>query len=243
MRAAVLVAALSVAALVPAPLARGAGTPRAPRVAISATPVRLHVVGPSARRVELHNIGTAAVTVDATRVGRGGRPATRWISVVPRRLTLRPGAIAAVTVRVVPPRRAEPGDHDAVVLLTTRPLLGARVAVRTRLGVVVREHVAGRIVHRLELRRLRVRHTGRYRGLDLSLANRGNVTELVPRGRIVVSLVRHGRVVARIRPSARAVRPGGLRIVQARYRGRLHGPVTAVVRIRGVHVHRYRLRL
>lgn len=243
MRAAVLVAVLSAAALVPASSAEGAGTPRPARVAISATPVRLHVVGASARRIELRNIGTAAVTVDATRAGRGARPATRWISVVPRRLTLRPGGTAALTVRVAPPRRAEPGDHDAVVLLTTRPRRGARVAVRTRLGVVVREHVPGRVVHRLELRRLRVRRTRGHRLLDLSLANRGNVTEPMPRGRIVVSLIRRGRVVARLRPHARALRPGARRVVRMRYGGRLHGRVTAVVRIRGVHVHRFRLRL
>jgi hypothetical protein len=115
--------------------------------------------------------------------------------------------------------------------------------VRTRLGVVVREHVPGRVVHRLELRRLRVRRTRGHRLLDLSLANRGNVTEPLPRGRIVVSLIRRGRVVARLRPGARALLPGGRRVVRLRCPGRLRGRVTAVVRIHGSRTHRYRIRL
>ena len=241
MRTPLLLGALAVALAVPAPFA-GAGTAR-PRVSLVASPARVLVRGPAARRVELRNAGATAVTVDATRTRLGRRPAATWLRVVPHRLLLRPGAKAAITIRVVPPRRAAPGDHHALVMLTTRSLRGARIAVRMRLGVLVRERVPGRIVHRLRLGGIRVRRRGRARVLALSLANRGNVTEELPRGRVVVALVRRGRVVARLRPGGRPLLPLARTTLAARYRGRLRGQATAVVTIAGAGRSRHRIRL
>ena len=50
------------------------------------------------------------------------------------------------------PMTVEPGDHDALVLLTTRPRRGPAVAVRMRIGVVVVVRAPGRVVRRLALR-------------------------------------------------------------------------------------------
>ena len=55
----------------------------------------------------------------------------------------RRGAKASLHVRAVPPRRAAPGDHPALVLLTTRPLGVKHVRVRLRVGVVVVLRVRG----------------------------------------------------------------------------------------------------
>src|SRR5581483_4359423 len=87
---------------------------------------------------------------------RGARSAAPWLKLRPSRFVLPAHTSATVVVSARIPRRAEPGDHDALVLLTTRPRAGARVAVRMRLGVLVVVRAPGRIVRRLELGRLRV---------------------------------------------------------------------------------------
>ncbi len=62
-----------------------------------------------------------------------------------------------MTVSSRAPAGARPGDHPAVVLLTTQPRRASGVAIRMRVGVVVFVHVAGTIVRRLDVRSLRVR--------------------------------------------------------------------------------------
>ena len=94
--------------------------------------------------------------------------------------------------RVALPRRVEPGDHDALILLTTRPWRSAGVAVRMRIGVVVVVRAPGRIVRSLAIRGLRVRRVGRARTLELALANGGNVTETIDAARVRLSFVRKG---------------------------------------------------
>jgi hypothetical protein len=162
------------------------------------------------------------------RIGRRGglRAATAWLAVRPRRFVLRPGASRLLTVRSRVPRHAEPGDHDALVLLTTRRRRSAAVAMRMRIGVVVVVRAPGRVVHRLVLHGIRVRRARRVRVLELGVANRGNVTETLARGRIVVVL-RRGGVRARLRSVARELRPHTSGVVQLRYGGRLRGRVAA----------------
>ena len=166
------------------------------------------------------------------RIGsRGGiRAATSWLRIRPARFVLRPGASRSLIVTSRLPRRVEPGDHDALVLLTTRPRRGAGVAVRMRIGVVVVVRAPGRVVRRVAVRGARVRRVGRARVLELRLVNRGNVTERLGRGRIRVVL-RRGRIHATLRAGPRMLRPRTSGIVQLRYRGRLRGWVTAQVRI------------
>src|SRR5205823_509086 len=131
----------------------------------------------------------------------------------------------------VVPRRARPGDHDALVLLTSRPIRGARVAVRMRLGIVVIVRAPGRTSRRLELHRLRVRRVGATRRLELLVANRGNVTEMLQRERLIMVLRRERQIVARLEPTARELLPQTSGIVQARYAGRVRGRVTAQVEL------------
>jgi hypothetical protein len=144
-------ALLALIALVLVPASAGAATTRPP-VALSATPARISLAGTGRAAIRVTNPGREAVVVDATRAGFGldlrGRPrvvsgtsrraATAWLSVRPTRFVLAARASATVAVSARVPRRVEPGDHDALVLLTTRP--SARrpgLAVRMRLGVVV----------------------------------------------------------------------------------------------------------
>jgi hypothetical protein len=161
----------------------------------------------------------------------GARAAGAWLTVRPRQLVLGAGASSLLTVTSRVPRRAEPGDHDALVLLTTRPQQGLGLPVRMRIGVVVVVRAPGRIVRRLELRELRVRRAGRARTLELLVVNWGNITETLGRSRVVVALHRRGLAPARLWPASRELRPRTSGIAQFSYRGRLRGWVTARVTI------------
>jgi hypothetical protein len=219
-------AAFGAAALL-APASAGAGGPRPP-ASLAVSPPHVALVGRASSIVHVTNPGAQAVVVDVGRAGFAldlrGRPrivnrtATSWIRFRPQRLVLGPGATAPLTVTSALGRRAEPGDHEALVLLTTRVRPAGRVAVRMRLGVVVAVRVPGRVVHRLVLRSLRVRRAG---VIELLVANRGNVTEPLDRVRVVVQ----GR---RLRAEPRDLLPRTRGIVAFRYR-RLHGAATAVV--------------
>jgi hypothetical protein len=243
--AALATAAVTAMVFAPASFPEGVGAGRPP-VALSVSPARIAVAAPGSRTIALRNVGAERVVVDIARRAVGRRTAARaWLKIVPARLSLRSATRAVLTVRVKPPRHAEPGDHHVLVLLTTRPLRASRVAVRMRLGVRVRVRVPGRIVRRLELQGLRVHRPRRARILLVSVVNRGNVTVQVG-GRVSVSLVRRGHILARLRPHGRRLLlPGARTILRLPYRGRVRGPVTAVVRVRlapGV-ARRYRIRL
>jgi translation initiation factor IF-1 len=135
-------------------------------------------------------------------------------------------------VATAPPRRAEPGDHPALVLLTTRPLGSRRVRVRLRLGVIVVLHVRGRIVRRLDARALTVRRRGSRRLLELRLVNRGNVTERLGADGLRLALVAHGRTVARLRPRSRELLPRSAGIAEFTYRGAARGLAVARIELR-----------
>jgi hypothetical protein len=227
--------------LVPAPA--GAGTTRPP-LGLTVTPARVALAGTGKASVRITNPGRGAVVVDVGRAGFSldlrGRPrvvaraapraATAWLTVQPGHFVLPAGASKWLTVSSRLPRRAEPGDHDALVLFTTRPRRSAGVAVRMRIGVVVVVRAPGRVVRSVAIRALRVRRAGRTRTLELVLANRGNVTEAIDAVRIRLSLVRNG-VRASVRGETRALRPRTNGVVQFRYRGRLAGWITARVRL------------
>lgn len=255
-RAAGIVLACSM--LVPA--AAGTSSTRTP-VGLTASPAHVTLAGPGRATVRVTNTGSRPVVVDAARAGFAldlrGRPrvvargvpgaATPWLTLRPRRLVLRPRASASLTVASKLPRHVEPGDHDALVLLTTRPLRAARVAVRMRIGIVVVVRAPGRILHRIELHELRVRRASRARTLELLIVNRGNVTEELGRDRILLTLVRRGQAYARLRPAARELRPRTRGIMQFTYRGRLRGWVTARITVssggNGVTRRTFRIRL
>jgi hypothetical protein len=218
-----------------------------PRVQLSVSPASVSLSGPSARTLKLRNDGTERVVVDVTRRTADGKTAARtWLGVVPTRLSLRAGATAVVTVRVTPPRGAEPGDHRVLVLLTTRPLRSAGgVNVQARLGVRVNVRLPGLVLRRLAFGRVRL-DAQPDRALLVPIANRGNVS-LVLRGHVKAYLAKRGRRVARLSASLpQALRPSGRTVLGFRVARHLHGRVTAVIRIRvgaTTAERRYRLRL
>ena len=120
------------------------------------------------------------------------------------------------------PARVEPGDHDALVLLTDPPLRRAGVAVRMRLGVRVVVRAPGRVARSLRLGGLRVRRAGGARILELWVANAGNVTETLWRGRVRLLVARRGGSM-RILAAPRELRPRTSGLVQAVYRRQLRG--------------------
>ena len=205
---AALVLAAAAASIPGAAAGRGIG--------LSASPLRLTLRGASAAAVTVRNPGRRALLVDVSRAGFArslrGQAAGAAGS---RRRELAPDAPAAVPARArreegsprpaVPSRRAAPGDHPALVLLTTRPLGVKHVRVRLRVGVIVVLRVRGRIVRRLDARALTVRRSGALRLLELRLVNRGNVTERLAGDGLRLSLLirrPEGRDAAAAEPGA-----------------------------------------
>jgi hypothetical protein len=215
-----------------------------PPVALTASPSRLELAGTSQATVRVTNGGASRVVLDVGEAGFAldlrGRPrvvaqrasprsAASWLAFRPRRLVLRPGASGSVMVASKVPARAEPGDHDALVLFTTRRRVADGLSVRVRMGVVVIVRAPGEIVRGIQARGLRILRRGRARTLELSLVNRGNVTESFARTRALVSLERDGRRLARVRCEARELRPRTRGVLEFRYRGPVSGRVIARV--------------
>ena len=224
MKQALVVTACGVLALAPTPAAARVGAER-PSVQLAVSPARLTLTAPAARRITLRNTGTRRVVVEVV-------PRADWLLVVPARLELRSGATRSLTLRVPPLQPAEPGEHRAHVLLTTRPLGGGRVDVKVRLGVRVTMHVAGTVVRRLALGRLRLRSRHEARLILVTVANHGNVT-INLRGRVSASLLRNGRRLVQLSARAPAtLRPGKRGLVVLRYAGHKRGVVTALLRVR-----------
>lgn len=225
----------------------GAGGARPP-VALTATPARVELVGSGAATVRIVNTGAMRVVVDVRTAGFAldlrGRPrivrasgarrsAVGWLRFRPRTLALAPGAAGSVSIVSTLPPRTEPGDHDALVLLTTRRRVQDGVAVRMRMGVVVVVRAPGAVVRRLELRGLRVVRRARVRTLELVVVNRGNVTESLSRDAASVTLYRSGRRVARLVAAPRTLRPGTRGVVQFRCPPHLAGAFRASVEVTG----------
>ena len=240
-------------ALVPA--AAGSGPRKA--VGLTATPARVALRGSGTAVVRIRNPGEQAVAVDAASAGfaldlrgrprivrrHGPRSAAGWLTVRPRHFRLAPHGAVALIVTARVPLRAEPGDHDALVLVGARPLPRARVSIRLRLGVVVLVRAPGAVVRRLRLGRLRAARRGGVRALELVVINSGNVTERLRRVRVTVS----GPRPASIGAGARELRPHSRGVLDFRLRA-AHGAVTVRVRVpaepgRGVLRRTYRLRL
>lgn len=231
MRRAFALAAL-VAAAVPL-----SGTAAAGGIGLSASPARLRLEGPSAVSITVRNPGERPLLVDVSRAGlartlhgrariRPPRDALTWLRLRPRRLRLAAQGSAVLRVVAAPPHGISPGDHPALVLLTTRPVGAKRVRIRLRVGVVVVLHVPGRIVRRLDLRGLSLRRRHGRTLLELRLVNRGNVAEELGGRTLRLRLFRHGRVLATLRPRPLELLPHSAGIAEFRFRGHVHGAVT-----------------
>jgi hypothetical protein len=131
------------------------------------------------------------------------------------------------------PPRAEPGDHDALVLVTTRPRSDTGVAVRMRMGIVVIVRAPGKVVRRLAAGRLRSIRQGRIQLLEVVVASYGNVTETLRRGSATLTLLRGGRRLARLAAGERNLRPSSRGILQFRYVGGERGVMSARIEIKG----------
>ena len=159
----------------------------------------------------------------------GGRSAAAWLAFRPRTLAIGPGRSQTVSIASRVPAKAEPGDHDALVLFTTRRRVREGLSVRVRMGVVVVVRAPGRVVRRLVLGGMGAKRVRRGRFLELAVTNRGNVTESFGRGSIVVSVERGGRRIARLIAEARSLRPGTRGLLRFPVRRRLIGQVVARV--------------
>ena len=211
-------------------------------IGLSATPLRLTLRGASTAAITLRNPGRRAVLVDVSRAGfarslrgkprvRPAGPVAAWLRFRPRRIRLAPGGKGVLHVRAASPRRAGPGDHPGLVLLTTRPLGVRQVRVRLRVGVVVDLRVRGRIVRRLDCGRLTVRRSSAQRLLELRLVNRGNVTERLGGNRLRLAILRDGHILATLRPRRREILPHSAGIAVFVYRGRVRGMVRVRVEL------------
>jgi hypothetical protein len=239
-----MIALALLAASLLAPASAGASSVPAP-LALAASPAHVRLVGTTTQVVRVTNWGSSAVVADVGTAGFAlglrGRPrivrrpaaavAASWLTVRPRRLSLAPGRTATLTVSSRPPRRAEPGDHPALVLVTTRPRRDVRIGVRMEIGVVVVVRVPGAVVHRLELRSLRVHRGGSSRMLELAVRNLGNVTERLGPGTLRVDVLAGGRLVGRGRAARREILPRSRALEEIAYRGRVTGWVTVRVEL------------
>ena len=242
--------ALAVSALVA--LSTGAARER-PLVSLSASPSRLALARSEVAPITLRNFASTRIVVTAATSGvvldpRGrpklvARAAPSWLSLAPKRLAIPAAGAAVLRISSRAPSRAEPGDHHAVLLLTTRPLQSGGVGVRMRIGVRVVVRVPGPVIRKLAVVGLRIRRRGRARMLEVALTNRGNVTEALPHGRVTVELVARGRTIARLRAAPRELLPRSRGIVAVTYRGSYHGPALAFVEVRGAGGRRFRIRV
>ena len=209
--------------------------------ALTATPARVQLTGAQNAALRVRNRGTSRVVVDVQRAGFAldlrGRPRivpvrpSAWLTVTPRRVAVAAGGVATLTVRGRVPHGAAPGDRTGLLLLSTEPPSDASVAVRLRLGIVVVLRVPGTVLHRLAVQGLGVGRSAGLRTFRLSLANTGNVTELLTARRVVVTFRRGRKVFARLHPAARELLPRSRAVLELRWRTAVRGALTADVSI------------
>lgn len=223
-----------------------AGTaPSSPPASLSASPSRVRVDAGGHSTLRVTNSGARAVIVAAAPAGYSldlrGRPriargrvaggSAPWIEVRPATFALAPGGTASLAVTAAAPKHASPGDHAALILLSTRPTTVGRVAVALRVGVVVDVRVPGVVVRRLVLGAVRVRRLPHGRAIEVVVANHGNVSELLRPGRLRVELRRGGRRLVTLRPQGQELLPRTTGVVGVLYRGPARGRVSAVIEL------------
>ncbi len=227
------------------------------QVSLTASPAHVTLAPGGRQVVRVSAIGRGSLSVEARVAGFAldlrGRPhivsagdAAPWLSVRPRRITIgHSGGLITVSSRR--PLHARPGDHSAVVLLSAVAPSARGVVVRMRIGLAVSVRIAGRVVHRVSVVAARVRRAGPARLLELTLANRGNVIEVVGAGGLRVSLVRQGRVVAHYLVARRELLPGTRGLIRLRYDGHARGMTVVRTELRRAGARpverRFRLRL
>ena len=204
---------------------------------LSAAPAHLSLTGADRQVVRVTTQGprlAVDVSVSAYALDLHGRPrilakpGTPWLTVRPRRLIASSDG-AVLTVRSQPAASLRAGDHQALVLLTGALPSKRGLVVRMRIGIIVTLRVPGAVTRRVELQTLRIRRRARL--LELWLVNRGGVDESIGPHQVLVTVLRHGRVLARLHPAAQQLLPRSRGIVELRYRGTAHGRVTVRVEL------------
>lgn len=204
-------------------------------IALTVSPARIDLTAGGTQVVRVTNAGSAPAVLDVTRAGFAltlrGQPRivkskSVWLSFTPQRLIVGARSSATLTVKARS-LRLSPGDHPGLLLLTQHPVVRGGLLVRTRIGVVVSLRVPGRVVHRLLVNDVRI--VGQ--NVRVTLANRGNVTELFSPKQVTVTLWRGRRLLARFHPANRELLPGANGLLQFRYGEKVRGPVTAQVEI------------
>jgi hypothetical protein len=224
---------LAPAPLAPAPLALSLSPAHVTLDAGDKATVR---VGGTGGRHLLLRAAVAGLALDTRGRPRiaGLRDAGPWLTVRPRTISAgRDGATFVVTSRR--PARARPGDHSAIVLVTATARSKRAIAVEMRVGLVVTVRVAGRTIRRVEVIAAHVRRLPGTRGrlVLVTLANRGDVIESIGGARLKVTLLRHGRTVARARVPRRKVLPHTSAVVRFRWPARIRQSLVARIAVVG----------
>jgi hypothetical protein len=229
-------------------LAPSAGGAQAPGLALAVHPNRLLLVGTAQGTFQVTNPTNRQLVVTASTadflLGPNGRvvvsprlppsrSAKRWLTVSPQTLRLAPhGSTLRVASRPPGGAGASPGDHYALVQLTTAPSGSGILRTRTQIGLPVLVRVNGPLVRRLHIASLRVQRARSRRTLELVLRNGGNINERLLHRTVTVRLRRGDRTLHTLVAPARSILPGGRAVYTLSVPRRLSGPVVAVVGVR-----------
>lgn len=218
-------------------------------ISLSVNPSTLQLQAGDTQNVSVTNIGDASTNLTVAVGDYAMTPsgtvilnprtapkvsASRWLAVSPPMVALNPGESTTLSVRATPPSTARPGDHEALVLLSGKPVRGQRgtVVVNARLGIGVLVRVPGDLRRRLTITRIRERGHGAKRTLQVGLTNMGNVNEVLARGQATATFTRRGRTTTCALTGRRSILPGAKAVVVIRCPGALSRAVRAVVTIR-----------
>src|SRR5262249_29877068 len=156
-----------------------------------------------------------------------------WLAVSPKHFTVKANGTFELKVRSHPGRNAGPGDHNALVLFTTKPSATGKVLVRSRIGVGGLVRVKGKLKRRLAITgvsTLRSKHK-----LRLVIANRGNINERLLRHRVSVTLKHGTKTVQKLWGPPRQILPHSRTVYALSYGSGLKGKITAFVTVRPVN--------
>jgi len=217
-------------------------------VSLAVRPTELVLVGSSRGVFTLRNSTDSPVTLTAAvgnykiksngtvvvnpKVPRKGS-AKRWLSFSPKTLTLNAHKSGSLNVASHPAKHAGPGDHNALILFTTGPKGKGKVLVRTRIAVAVLVRIKGKLKRKLVAQSLSANH--KKHRLTLTVYNKGNINERLPKHNLTVTLKKGSRVVERISAPPRDILPRSRSVYELHYRHGLKGKLTALVTLRPVN--------
>ena len=160
------------------------------------------------------------------------RSAKDWIRLSPSTVTIDGQQSATIHVATKRVSSAAPGDHQALVFITSRATsTPGSVGVQTRLGIGVVVRVPGTLIRRLRVNKPTVATRGGVRVLQVRITNAGNINERFEKGQVRVTL-RTGAAKTVLIAKPQNVLPGTYGIFSLPYRGKLTGTVKATATVR-----------